>query len=67
MQRTDTNIFSGSESSFRMFAARLLGLAGEVVAQCCQDYSTRFWSRARPGDTSFSELLPKRVGVKLAN
>ncbi|CAE7941101.1 Wdr33 [Symbiodinium sp. KB8] len=27
------------------------------------DYSTRFWSRARPGDTSFSDLLPKRVGV----
>ena len=32
-----------------------------------QDYSTRFWSRARPGDTSFSELLPKRVGVEPAN
>ncbi|CAE7654991.1 Wdr33 [Symbiodinium necroappetens] len=32
-----------------------------------QDYSTRFWSRARPGDTSFSDLLPKRVGLGAEN
>ncbi|OLP92293.1 pre-mRNA 3' end processing protein WDR33 [Symbiodinium microadriaticum] len=31
------------------------------------DYSTRFWSRARPGDTSFSDLLPKRVGLGAEN
>ena len=29
------------------------------------DYSTRFWSRARPGDSNFEQFLPKRVGVRL--
>jgi len=36
---------------------------GHLLVSGSNDYSTRFWSRARPGDTSFSELLPKRVGL----
>jgi len=36
---------------------------GHLMASGSNDYSTRFWSRARPGDTGFEELLPKKVGA----
>eukprot|EP00747_Dinoflagellata_sp_TGD_P029792 gnl/TRDRNA2_/TRDRNA2_134173_c1_seq1.p1 gnl/TRDRNA2_/TRDRNA2_134173_c1~~gnl/TRDRNA2_/TRDRNA2_134173_c1_seq1.p1 ORF type:complete len:419 (+),score=94.20 gnl/TRDRNA2_/TRDRNA2_134173_c1_seq1:264-1520(+) len=34
---------------------------GHLLVSGSHDYSVRFWSRARPGDMSFTELLPKRV------
>lgn len=40
---------------------------GHLFVSASNDYSTRFWSRARPGDTSFSDLLPKRVGLGAEN
>eukprot|EP00403_Amphidinium_massartii_P016776 CAMPEP_0178428582 /NCGR_PEP_ID=MMETSP0689_2-20121128/30355_1 /TAXON_ID=160604 /ORGANISM="Amphidinium massartii, Strain CS-259" /LENGTH=632 /DNA_ID=CAMNT_0020050365 /DNA_START=44 /DNA_END=1938 /DNA_ORIENTATION=- len=36
---------------------------GHMMASGSNDYSTRFWSRARPGDTNFEELLPKRLAT----
>jgi len=36
---------------------------GHLLASGSHDYSTRFWSRARPGDTSFVDLLPKKVAA----
>lgn len=34
---------------------------GHLLVSGSNDYSTRFWSRARPGDTSFTDLLPRKV------
>ncbi|CAK9093479.1 Pre-mRNA 3' end processing protein WDR33 [Durusdinium trenchii] len=39
----------------------VMKLEGQKRAHC--DYSTRFWSRARPGDRAFEQFLPKRVGL----
>lgn len=36
---------------------------GHLLVSGSNDYSTRFWSRARPGDSNFEQLLPKRVGL----
>eukprot|EP00931_Biecheleriopsis_adriatica_P075456 TRINITY_DN4930_c0_g1_i1.p1 TRINITY_DN4930_c0_g1~~TRINITY_DN4930_c0_g1_i1.p1 ORF type:complete len:571 (+),score=142.20 TRINITY_DN4930_c0_g1_i1:87-1799(+) len=36
---------------------------GHLLVSGSNDYSARFWSRGRPGDSSFAELLPKRVGL----
>ena len=47
--------------------AQAWNLNKKLIAACSnsQDYSTRFWSRARPGDSNFEQFLPKRVGVPL--
>jgi len=34
---------------------------GHLLVSGSHDYSTRFWSRARPGDKSFINLLPKKA------
>ncbi|CAE8648004.1 unnamed protein product, partial [Polarella glacialis] len=36
---------------------------GHLLVSGSNDYSTRFWSRARPGDKNFADLLPKRVAL----
>jgi len=36
---------------------------GHLLVSGSNDYSTRFWSRARPGDTSFSDILPKKIAL----
>lgn len=36
---------------------------GHLLVSGSHDYSTRFWSRARPGDQDFDELLPKKVAA----
>jgi len=36
---------------------------GHLLVSGSHDYSTRFWSRARPGDTSWTDLLPKKIGL----
>jgi len=36
---------------------------GHLLASGSHDYSTRFWSRARPGDEDFDELLPKKIAA----
>lgn len=36
---------------------------GHLLVSGSHDYSTRFWSRARPGDTSWEDLLPKKIGL----
>eukprot|EP00428_Durinskia_dybowskii_P012944 CAMPEP_0170207912 /NCGR_PEP_ID=MMETSP0116_2-20130129/3535_1 /TAXON_ID=400756 /ORGANISM="Durinskia baltica, Strain CSIRO CS-38" /LENGTH=672 /DNA_ID=CAMNT_0010458373 /DNA_START=61 /DNA_END=2076 /DNA_ORIENTATION=+ len=36
---------------------------GHLLASGANDYSTRFWSRARPGDANFAEILPKRIAL----
>jgi len=36
---------------------------GHLLVSGSNDYSTRFWSRARPGDSNFEQFLPKRVGL----
>jgi len=36
---------------------------GHLLVSGSHDYSTRFWSRARPGDTSWVDLLPKKIGM----
>merc|ERR1719223_1209157 len=40
---------------------------GHLLVSGSHDYSTRFWSRARPGDTSFNDLMPKKAPVSLAD
>merc|ERR1712232_56 len=39
---------------------------GHLLVSGSHDYSTRFWSRARPGDSNFVDLLPKKVGPAAA-
>lgn len=39
---------------------------GHLLVSGSHDYSTRFWSRARPGDSNFQDLLPKKVGPAAA-
>jgi polyadenylation factor subunit 2 len=36
---------------------------GHLLVSGSHDYSTRFWSRARPGDKDFDELLPKKIAA----
>jgi len=36
---------------------------GHLLVSGSHDYSTRFWSRARPGDKGFDELLPKKIAA----
>jgi len=36
---------------------------GHLLVSGSHDYSTRFWSRARPGDKGFEELLPKKIAA----
>lgn len=36
---------------------------GHLLVSGSHDYSTRFWSRARPGDKDFEELLPKKIAA----
>merc|ERR1719446_171299 len=36
---------------------------GHLLASGSHDYSTRFWSRARPGDKGFEDILPKRTAA----
>lgn len=36
---------------------------GHLLVSGSHDYSTRFWSRARPGDSNFAELLPKKIAL----
>ncbi|CAJ1376637.1 unnamed protein product [Effrenium voratum] len=36
---------------------------GHLLVSGSNDYSTRFWSRGRPGDENFEQFLPKRVGL----
>lgn len=36
---------------------------GHLLVSGSNDYSTRFWSRARPGDKSFVDLLPKKIAL----
>lgn len=40
---------------------------GHLLVSGSHDYSTRFWSRARPGDTNFNDLMPKKAPVSLAD
>eukprot|EP00927_Polykrikos_kofoidii_P078328 TRINITY_DN75162_c0_g1_i1.p1 TRINITY_DN75162_c0_g1~~TRINITY_DN75162_c0_g1_i1.p1 ORF type:complete len:783 (-),score=137.85 TRINITY_DN75162_c0_g1_i1:411-2759(-) len=39
---------------------------GHLLVSGSHDYSTRFWSRARPGDTDFLAMLPPKVGQAAA-
>jgi hypothetical protein len=36
---------------------------GHLLVSGSHDYSTRFWSRARPGDKNFEECLPKKIAA----
>jgi len=36
---------------------------GHLLVSGSHDYSTRFWSRARPGDKDFEQLLPKKIAA----
>lgn len=36
---------------------------GHLLASGSHDYSTRFWSRARPGDKNFDDILPKKIAA----
>jgi len=36
---------------------------GHLLVSGSNDYSTRFWSRARPGDRNFDEILPKKLAA----
>eukprot|EP00445_Apocalathium_hangoei_P009168 CAMPEP_0203883038 /NCGR_PEP_ID=MMETSP0359-20131031/27167_1 /ASSEMBLY_ACC=CAM_ASM_000338 /TAXON_ID=268821 /ORGANISM="Scrippsiella Hangoei, Strain SHTV-5" /LENGTH=482 /DNA_ID=CAMNT_0050803161 /DNA_START=61 /DNA_END=1505 /DNA_ORIENTATION=+ len=36
---------------------------GHLLVSGSNDYSVRFWSRARPGDTNFGDLLPRKVAL----
>lgn len=36
---------------------------GHLLVSGSHDYSTRFWSRARPGDKDFQQLLPKKIAA----
>jgi len=40
---------------------------GHLLVSGSHDYSTRFWSRARPGDTTFTDLVPKKVSLPEPN
>ena len=67
----DSPMFSTSictkKGNFWWCHAQAWNLNKKLIAACSnsQDYSTRFWSRARPGDSNFEQFLPKRVGVPL--